>query len=385
MHNISQVGLNIPRHGVREIMTAASKIEGAIHLEIGEPNVTTPIHIREAAKAAMDAGMTHYTANAGFDSLREQICRHLLRTYQWQVAPEQIVVTPGAVTALNATMLALVNRGEEVLIPDPSWPNYEQIALGQGAVPVRYELDRANDFALSIKALEEKVTHKTKLLIINSPSNPAGSFMTAQDIQNVLKFARKHDLYVISDEVYDGILFEGEHLTVKKFDQDDRVISIFGFSKNYAMTGWRVGYAVAPLPIAEVSAKLLEPMVSCASSVSQKAAEAALTGSDQFLAEMTEIYRERRDRLLAIFQQANVPVIPPKGAFYMLIDCSELGLGAEEVALKLLEEEQVAAAPGSTFGSTTAQMLRISFATEDGELYEAARRIARFIQRYRDM
>ncbi|MET3505238.1 pyridoxal phosphate-dependent aminotransferase [Halalkalibacter oceani] len=307
----------------------------------------------------------------------------MLRTYQWQVDPEQIVVTPGAVTALNATMLALVNRGEEVLIPDPSWPNYEQIALGQGAVPIRYELDWANDFALSLEALEEKVTQKTKLLIINSPSNPAGSIMTGQDIQNVLEFARKHDLYVISDEVYDGILFEGEHLTVKKFDQDDRVISIFGFSKNYAMTGWRVGYAVAPLPIAEVTAKLLEPMVSCASSVSQKAAEAALTGSDQFLAEMTEIYRERKERLLAIFRQANVPVIPPKGAFYMLIDCTELGLGAEEVALKLLEEEQVAAAPGTTFGSTTERMLRISFATEDGELYEAARRIARFIERHR--
>ncbi|NEU29550.1 pyridoxal phosphate-dependent aminotransferase [bacterium LRH843] len=382
MQLLSHIGLNIPRHGVREILEEANKIPDAIHLEIGEPNVITPSYIREAATEAMNAGMTHYTPNAGLSSLRQSIVRHLNRKYDLVIDPKAIVVTPGAVTALNATLLATVNSGEEVLIPDPSWPNYEQMLLGQGAIPVRYTLDPKSNFGLDVEELEGKVTTNTKAIIINSPGNPTGAVFSEREIKELITFANKHKLLVISDEVYDGIVFEGEHINPLKYDQENRVISIFGFSKNYAMTGWRVGYAVAPPYIAEIIAKLLEPMVSCASSVSQKAAEAALEGTDLFMEEMRESYRKRRDKVLEIFDEYGIQVKQPQGAFYMLVDFSSVNLPQEDVAMTLLKEEKVAVAPGSTFGPSTKHMVRISFATDEEDLYEAAHRIGRFIQRH---
>ncbi|MFM1652651.1 pyridoxal phosphate-dependent aminotransferase [Brevibacillus sp. B_LB10_24] len=379
MKSLAQARSKLPRSGIREIMEHSAKLPDVIHLEVGEPNADTPEHVQQAAIEAIRSGYTHYTANAGFPSLRDAICSHLKRQYLLTAHPDQIVVTPGAVTAIAASLLALADAGDEVLIPDPGWPNYEQMVLSQESTPVRYTLHKETGFLPDMAELERLVTAKTKAIIINSPANPTGAMFPEQTLKELLAFAGRHDLYVISDEVYDGIVFEGKHCCPLSLDQEGRVISVFGFSKNYAMTGWRVGYAVAPLAVAPMIAKLLEPMVSCASSVSQKAAEAAINGPQDFVKEMSEVYKRRRDQVCELFQNAGIQAYSPAGAFYMLVDIAGTGMAGREFALALIEEERVAAAPGATFGASTEQMIRISLATEDSLLLEGVKRICRFI------
>lgn len=383
MKALSQTRSSLPRSGIRQIMDYSATIPDVIHLEVGEPNVNTPLHIREAAFAAMNEGFTHYTANAGLISLRSSIADHLKRQYEIQVNTDQIVVTAGAVNALVATVLSLVESGEEVLIPDPGWPNYEQIILSQESIPKRYKLLPDSGFVPDIAELEQVVTPKTKAIIINSPGNPTGGVLSEENIKDLLAFASKHDLYVISDEVYDGIVFEDKHISPMSYDTEGRVISIFGFSKNYAMTGWRVGYAVAPQQIAAVIAKVLEPLVSCASSVSQKAAEAAISSTQEFVHEMCEIYQARRDSAYRLLEEAGIKAYKPKGAFYMMIDLSGIETEEENLAIALVKESGVAVAPGITFGSTTAHMIRISLATEDSKLLEGVKRICDFVTKHR--
>ncbi|ADU31987.1 pyridoxal phosphate-dependent aminotransferase [Evansella cellulosilytica] len=374
---------DLPRSGIREIMDVSSTMKDVIHLEVGEPNEDTPQNIRIAATEAMNSGFTHYTPNAGLPSLRTSIVKHVYDKYEIVADPSQVIITPGAVTAIAVALLALVDAGEEVLIPDPGWPNYEQMLISQGAVPVRYPLIPQNEFSPNFDKLEQLVSSKTKAIIINSPGNPTGGVLNEYVLKKVLSFASKQDLYVISDEVYDGIVFETKHVCPFSLDNEDRVISIFGFSKNYAMTGWRVGYAIAPPHIAPLMTKLLEPLVSCASSVSQKAAEEAINGPQDFVTNMREIYRSRKDKVTAMFSDAGVKVFEPKGAFYMLIDVSNININRDEVAIQLLNEDKVAVAPGITFGPSTKEMIRISLATEERDLIEGVKRICRFIKRHR--
>ncbi|WP_047151848.1 pyridoxal phosphate-dependent aminotransferase [Aneurinibacillus tyrosinisolvens] len=383
MKGLSKTRSALPRSGIREIMDYSVNIPDVIHLEVGEPNVDTPLHIREAAYAAMNEGFTHYTPNAGLNTLRESIVTHLQKQYGLNSKVEEIVVTAGAVNALSASVLSLVESGEEVLIPDPGWPNYEQIILSQESIPKRYKLNPELGFIPDTTELERVVTSKTKAIIINSPGNPTGGVLSEENIKEVLAFASKHDLYVISDEVYDGIIFEGKHICPLLYDTEGRVISIFGFSKNYAMTGWRVGYAVAPQHIAMTIAKVLEPLVSCASSVSQKAAEAAISCPQDFVEEMRSIYKVRRDHVYKLFEEAGINAYKPKGAFYMMVDLSDVIPDEKNPAIILLQEAGVAVAPGATFGSTTKKMIRISFATEDSKLFEGVSRICNFVRQKR--
>ena len=383
MKALSQACVKLPPHGVREIMVRSARIPNAIHLEVGEPNVDTPLHIREAAVEAIHGGYTRYTHNLGLLSLREAIVKFLNKNYGLNLDVSQIVVASGAVTALAVSFLVLVEPGEEVLIPDPSWPDYEQKILIHGAIPRRYELRPEHEFLPVIDDLERLITPKTKVILINSPGNPTGAVFHEGKIKEILTFASRHDLYVISDEVYDLIVYEGRHLCTMSYDKEGRVISIFGVSKNYAMTGWRIGYAVAPLNVAAVMEKAIEPLISCAPAISQKAAEAAYNGPQDFVEEMCKIYKERRDKVFDIFTGAKVKAYKPKGAFYMLVDMSETGLPPEEISLRLLEEEQVAVGPGNTFGPSCQKMIRISLAAEDAELIEGAKRICKFIERYR--
>ncbi|MFE8698428.1 pyridoxal phosphate-dependent aminotransferase [Cytobacillus sp. FJAT-53684] len=383
MKPISIVRNKLPRSGIREIMEKALLMEDVIHLEVGEPNVATPSHICEAAYKAMDEGFTHYTSNAGLDSLRRQLAIHLQKQYELNIDKTNIIVTPGAVTALNVSLLALVDSGEEVLIPDPGWPNYEQMILNQEAIPVRYNLIPENGFIPDFDHLEKVVTNKTKVMMINTPGNPTGGIFDKETIQKILLFAKKHDLYIISDEVYDGIIFDGKHVSPKTFDDNDRVLSVYSFSKNYAMTGWRLGYAAVPQHIAEIMSKTLELMVSCASSVSQKAGEAALFGPQTFLKEMQEIYKDRCDKAYRLLEDNGLKAFKPKGAFYMMIDLSELDKEGSELALSLLQEERVAVAPGTTFGNSSKNMVRISLATEESQLLEGISRICNFVNKNR--
>ncbi|WP_141434371.1 pyridoxal phosphate-dependent aminotransferase [Bacillus sp. 03113] len=375
---------NIPGSGIRQVMEAALKVPDAIHLEVGEPAFDTPFFIKEAAKAAINQNYTHYTPNAGLISLRESIAKHIEKQYKVPVVPEQVVVTPGAINAICLSLLTLVDIGEEVLIPDPGWPNYEQVVLGQGAVPVRYRLNPDEGFSPDFKDLEKNVSDKTKVIIINSPGNPTGAVFSKETIISLVEFAKKHDLYIVSDEIYDGITFEKEHISTLPFDEDGRVIGIFGFSKNYAMTGWRIGYAVAPINIATAMIPNIELLVSCTSAISQKAAEAALNDprSPEFVQEMTNTYKTRFEKAYQILIEENMKVYKSEGAFYLLVNLEDTGLKGMELALAILKEEHVAVAPGSTFGPSAESMIRISFAGSDEDIVEGVKRICHFAKKH---
>lgn len=383
MKELSDVSLNLPVQGVRLLMDESSKYLDAIHLEVGEPDINTPQHIRKAATKAMQEEVTHYTPNAGLISFREAIVRHSKKKYDLSINTEQVAVTAGAVNALMVSLLAIVNRGDEVLIPDPGWPNYEMMLSIIGATPVRYELNSEKKFIPNIDQLNSLVTNKTKVILINSPSNPTGAVFSKTIIEKLIQFASTHNLYIISDEVYDDLIFEKEHYSLQSFDKENKVISIFSFSKSYAMTGWRVGYAIGPKKVIERITKLIEPIIACAPSFAQKAAETALENSDDFLEKMRKVYEQRRNNAYEIFVKEGIKAYKPEGTFYMLIDISNTDLLSEEFAFKLLREENVAVAPGNTFGNVTKHMCRISLATKETDLLEGSKRMSRFINKHK--
>lgn len=383
MKQLSYARSLIPQSGIRKLQELSSKIPDAIHLEVGEPNANTPAHIIEAASLAMQEGHTKYTSVPGYPSLRKAIREDLDAQYGLKPELDEIVVTSGSVTALTASLLAIADAGDEVLIPDPAWPVYEMILMVQQCVPVRYELKADNGFAPDFDDLETKVSDKTKAIFINTPGNPTGAVFDEETVKRLMAFAQKHDLYVIADEVYDAIIYEGKHVSPKAYDTDGRVISIFAVSKKYAMTGWRLGYMVANKTICATVTQILITLIGNAPSMSQKAAEAAITGPQQFVEDMLLSYRERRDMAYQLFLQNNVKACETKGAFYMLIDISDTGMSSDEFALTLLQEEKVAVAPGSTFGNVTRDMIRISLATEKQALQEGVQRICGFIAKRR--
>ncbi len=378
----STVRGSLERHGVREIMVRSAEIPGALHLEVGQPNFETPVHIQDAARRAIDEKWFGYTHNAGIVQLRRSLGAFLQRQYGLDVAPEQLVVTPGAVTALALGVLAVTDPGDEVLVPDPSWPNYWQMVHCHGAVPLFYSLRPENGFLPSMEELERLVTPRTKLLMINTPGNPTGAVFPRETMVELLQFARRHDLYLLSDEVYDRIVFDGEHVPALSLDDDGRVLSIYGVSKNFAMTGWRVGFLAANRDVASVAERTVEPMFSCVNSIAQAAAIAAYDGPQDTTDFMTQRYRERRDAAMTVFREQGVPAFRPGGAFYLLVDCSGTDLDPQAIAFRLLEEEGVAVGPGATFGKVTEWMIRLSLASDDADLIEGCRRICRFLKRH---
>ena len=379
MKPLSRNPQGMRRSGIRMIMDLSAEVPDAIHLEVGQPDFDTPAHIVEAGCRAAKEGFTRYTPNAGLLSLREAIVEKLRERNGIEATVDQVVVTPGAVTAIATVLLAIAEPGEEVLLPDPAWPNYEMMALSIGAVPVRYPLDPERGFLPDFEGMERAVSERAKALMVNSPCNPTGAVFPEYVVRGLMEFAERHDLYLISDEVYEDIVFEGEHISPARFDRDGRVVSVFGFSKTYAMTGWRLGYAVASEVVARVVAKLQEPFVSCASAISQKAGEAALRGDQSCVAEMREAYRRRRDLAVGLFREHGVAVHEPKGAFYMLVDVASSGLDSYTFARRLLEEKKVAVAPGATFGPRGEGYVRISLATAEEQLLEGVRRLCRFL------
>lgn len=379
MKPLARVASDMPRSGIREFMELASRVEGVIHLEAGEPDIVTPSSIIKAGLDAALAGFTGYTPNNGLESLRRLLVEKLRVRNGLDVELSQIVVTPGSVCALASAVLATTDPGEEVLVPDPGWPNYVNMALLAGGVPVAYPLERSTGYP-DFEALEGAVTSRTKTLIMNNPVNPSGAVFPREVVEDLARFAKKHDLYVVSDEIYEAIVFDGKHEPIGQFD-DGRIISVFGFSKTYAMTGWRLGYAVAPSEIAELISRLQEPLVSCASSISQKAAEAALGMSDAEVAEMSDSYRRRRDIAVDILSGVDgLLTFVPQGAFYAMLDLSSVESDTYLLARNLLEAEKVATAPGETFGSGQKGLLRISFSVDSDMLAEGCRRIVRFVE-----
>jgi aspartate/methionine/tyrosine aminotransferase len=354
----------IPRSGIREIMELALGIPDVIRLEIGDPDFMTPAHIIDAAAASAREGFTHYGPSIGLRSLRELIAGKVTTRNGFACSADDVAVSSGACGGLHATLLALLDPGDEVLVPDPGWTTYVPMALSAGVVPVPYALDRARDFALDLDAIELGIGPGTRAIVVNSPSNPTGYVATRPELEQVCELAERHDLWLISDECYEDIVFDREHISPASLGDPDRVISAFSFSKSYAMTGWRVGYVVASNGVAQLIAKSQEPIVSSASTISQKAAEAALLGSQDVVAEFREAYRLRRNLALALLDAEGIRYARPGGAFYIMVDVSPAG-SDHDFAKCLLVDHHVAVVPGSAFGEGGRGMVRVTLAASD--------------------
>ncbi|MCI8598531.1 MAG: aminotransferase class I/II-fold pyridoxal phosphate-dependent enzyme [Lachnospiraceae bacterium] len=382
MKELSKIMRNLPQSGIRKLQDAAREVPDAIRLETGEPNFKTPDYICEAATQAMKDGFTKYTAVPGIKTLRDVLAEDFTKRLGIEITANQIVVTGGATMALEITLGCLGNPGDEILIPDPSWPVYEMQVLSHGLTPVPYVMPADNGFEPKRENIEPLITDKTKAIMVNTPSNPTGAVFSQETVQMIMDLAKKYDLYVLSDEVYDYLTFEGKHYSLKTLDDDGRVILISGASKKYAMTGWRVGYAIASEEIVSLMNQLMVPTIGNATAIAQKAVEAAVTGPQDFVEASFQDYKKRRDAAAAIFQEEHVGFYYPHGAFYMMVNIACCGMDSEEFALKLLAEEHVAVAPGGTFGQSAKQMIRISCGTEMEELCEGIRRMCRFIKKY---
>ena len=380
MRHISKRLSSLTRSGIRLILDKAVQLEKAYHLEIGDPGFDTPKHIQQAAIGAIQAGQTHYTTHAGMPSLREAILQKVKRENGIDARFEQIGVTPGGVYAVAAAMMAITEHGDEILIPDPGWPNYFTQPTVMGLKPVHYQLRLDANFQPDIEKIEAAITPRTRGIIINSPANPTGTIFDRQTMEDLLNMCRRHDIYLISDEVYECILYEGEHFSPASLDPDGHVITINATSKTYAMTGWRVGYYVAPRPVAKAMGRAIESYLSCASSVSQIAAEAALTGPQGCIAEMLAAYRERKDICVRAIEKAGIEYAVPKGAFYLMVGIAGTGLGSYDFSTQLLDATGVAVAPGLTFGPNSDQTIRISYCADKADVEEGIRRLCAFYQ-----
>ena len=369
----------LPRSGIRGIMELALALPDAIRLEIGDPDFTTPRHIVDAAAEAAHAGFTHYSPSAGLASLRELIAEKVRTRNGWACGAANVVVTTGACGGLHATLLALLDPGEQVLVPDPGWTTLVPMALAAGLEPVPYPL--GDGFALDPAAIEALIGPRTRALVVNSPGNPTGAVASREALEGVLKLAEAHGLWLVSDECYEDLVFDGRHESPAALGDPERVISVFSFSKSYAMTGWRVGYVIAPRATAALVAKAQEPLVSSASTISQKAAEAALAGPQDAVAAMREAYRRRRDAACARLDAAAVRYVRPGGAFYLMVDVSSAQDGADAFAHRLLREHRVAVVPGTAFGERGRGFVRVSLAAADAALETGLERLAEALAR----
>jgi len=351
-----------------EVLARAKALEAAgkqvIHLEIGEPDFPTADHISQAAIDALNAGHTHYVPAPGIPALREAVAAFLERTGRLTPSPDRVIVTPGAKPIMFFTILALAEPGDEVLYPDPGFPMYESIASFAGATPVPVPLREANGFRIDVEELAGLITPRSKLLIINSPHNPCGSALTGEDCAAIAELAVRHDLVVLSDEVYWALRYGSEHASVLNVDgMADRTVLLDGWSKTYAMTGWRLGFGVFPPALVEPVTRLAINSVSCTSAFSQYAAIAALDGPQDGVAAMVAEFRRRRDVIVGGLNAIDgISCVQPQGAFYAFPNITGTGRTAAELADGLLREAGVAALAGTAFGRHGAGFLRLSYA-----------------------
>ena len=374
--------LSMPRSAIREIMSLAAGREDVIHMEIGEPDFSTPDHIITGAFEAAQRGFTKYTPNPGMATLREAIAAHACSRTGTKIGAQRVVITTGAVGGLFCALMSVADAGDEVLIPDPGWPNYDSITHLAGAKSVKFVLLPEFGFVPDFDTIEEMVTERTKVIIMNTPGNPTGAVLPVEVMKRLADFAKRHGIYVISDEIYEDIIFEGEHVSAARFGLDDQLFLVSGASKTYAMTGWRLGYVICPENLAPVAAALQEPVASCASSVSQKAYEVALAGPRDCIGQFWEIYRRRRDILLEVLGNTGLLPVVPAGAFYALVDITDRHAtqGSLAFARRLLQERNVAVVPGITFGPSCDRYVRVAFTTHDDSLRQGLTVLRDFIE-----
>jgi aspartate aminotransferase len=368
--------------GIREVVNLALVTPGCIRLEVGEPNFPTPTHIVDAAIEFARKGQVKYTATAGLLSLRERLAAKLGKVNGISAGVNNINCSVGGVGGIAGAVAALVEPGDEVLVPDPAWPNYRLMLAWAHGVLVPYACPPANEFLPDPREIERQITSRTKMIIVNSPCNPTGAVFPRALLDELVDLAVRHNLYFLSDECYDEVILEGEHTSPASFCTDGRVISAFTFSKTYAMTGWRVGYVVANEKISDSITKVLESNSSCLPTICQKAAEAALDGPREPLQQMVKAYRERRDLCVGLLEEAGLLISRPRGAFYIMADISRAGLDSREFAFDLVKSKKVAVAPGTAFGESARKAVRISLASSPEDLSQG---IARMIERIEEL
>lgn len=372
--------------GIRKFFDVVNDMPDAISLGVGEPDFDTPWHIRDEGIYSLEKGRTFYTSNSGLMELRKEICNYLNRKYELTYEPKsQVIITVGGSEAIDIALRAMIDEGDEVIIPQPSYVSYEPCAILANAKPVIINLKNENDFRLTAKELEDAITDKTKVVILPFPNNPTGAIMEKEDLEEIAKVIIDHDLYVISDEIYSELTYnEKGHVSVASIPgMLERTIVINGFSKGFAMTGWRLGYACGPVNIIEQMTKIHQFAIMCAPTTSQYAAIEALKNGDADVAEMCESYNQRRRYLMHTFEEMGLPCFEPFGAFYAFPCIKEFGMTSDEFALRLLEEEKVAVVPGTAFGDSGEGFLRISYAYSIESLKEALGRINNFVERLR--
>jgi aspartate/methionine/tyrosine aminotransferase len=368
----------IPLSGIREIYEKALTIPGVIRLEFGEPDFDTPAHIKRAASEALDKGETKYTSSFGIAPLRGAVAEKMDRENGVKCSSRNVVITNGATSALCLSVLAVLNPGDEILIPNPGWANYVPISRIGGARSVGYPLLERDGFNLNVNNLRGLITPRTKMILINSPSNPSGGIIKGDDLKALGELAEAHDLMILSDEVYEKFVYDGEkHVSLASFPRfRDRVITVNSFSKTYAMTGWRIGYVIATEELTEAMGRLNSSTNSCTASMTQHAALAALKGPQDCVTEMVEAFRKRRGVVIDGLKEIKlVSCSPPKGAFYAFINISKTQMDSLTLALKLLEKGHVATVPGSAFGSYGEGYIRIAYANSEENLKAALSRI----------
>ena len=371
--------------GIRKFFDIVAEMKDAISLGVGEPDFDTPWHIRDEGIYSLEKGRTFYTSNAGLIELRKEICSYLNRrfdiSYDYKT---ETLITVGGSEGIDMALRAMVNPGDEVIIPQPSYVSYEPCAILADAKPVIINLKNENEFRLTAEELEEAITEKTKLLILPFPNNPTGAIMEREDLEAIREVILKHDIYVLSDEIYAELTYKGEHVSIASLPgMKERTIVINGFSKSYAMTGWRLGYACGPANIIAQMTKIHQFAIMCAPTTSQYAAIEALKNGDDDVRSMCEAYNQRRRFLMSEFEKMNLPCFEPYGAFYIFPCIKEFNMTSEEFATRLLEEEKVAVVPGTAFGDCGEGFLRISYAYSIENLKVALERIADFIARLR--
>lgn len=377
--------VEIKPSGIRKFFDIVSEMKDAISLGVGEPDFDTPWHIRDEGIYSLERGKTHYTSNAGLMELREEICRYLNRRQGLSYDPvKEVLVTVGGSEAIDIGLRAMCNPGDEVLIPQPSYVSYEPCAVLAGAKPVIINLKAENEFRLTAQELEDAITEKTKILILPFPNNPTGAIMEKKDLEAIAEVIIKHDIFVMSDEIYSELTYKDKHVSIAELPgMQERTILINGFSKAYAMTGWRLGYACGPREIIQQMTKIHQFAIMCAPTTSQCAAVEALKNGDGDVEQMRTAYNQRRRYLMNAFREMGLECFEPYGAFYVFPCIKEFGLTSDEFAERLLKEEKLAVVPGTAFGDCGEGFLRISYAYSMEQLKEALSRMNRFIQRLR--
>lgn len=371
--------------GIRKLFDVANEIPDAISLGVGEPDFETPWHIRDEGMYALMQGRTFYTSNSGLPELRKEICKYVKRKYSLDYDPtSECIITIGGSEAIDITLRAVLDPGDEVICPEPCYVSYDPCIRLADGVPVKIELSSKTDFRLTREQLEAAITPKTKVLLMSYPNNPTGAIMEREDLEAVAEVVIKHDILVISDEIYSELSYKGPHVSIASLPgMRERTVVINGFSKAFAMTGWRLGYALAPAAILEYVLKIHQFAIMCAPTISQYAGIDALKNGEPDVEMMVTSYDQRRRFLMEALRSMNLPCFEPYGAFYVFPNISEFGMSSEDFCTKFLQEEKVAVVPGSAFGDCGDGHVRISYAYSIEELKEAMGRLAHFIEKLR--